>query len=324
MYGVYKSTSISEPLCSVMCPVCTSSVVQDRGALPQFCPYVFGGNKVGLLLEAGHLLHCFNCDLYFRHPYVTQSTLTALYEGLPPTVWQSHEARSYWPLVLELMQRYSPNRVVMDVGCFAGDFLNWLPSGWHKFGVEPGVAAREFALARGISLVGHTVENIHALPEPTGVITLFDVLEHVIDPLAVLDNLRKLLPPRGSLIILTGAADSLPWRIFGHNYWYCSLPEHVSFFTLKWFRWAAEHLGLSVEWFRYLSSEPGTFKQSLLNSLRLSAYALIRYLRQSGIPEARLARIPLLRKPAMWSSPPWWREAKDHILIVLSLRKTGL
>ncbi len=168
--------------------------------------------------------------------------------------------------------------------------------------------------------MGHTVENIDSGLEPVGVITLFDVLEHVVNPLSVLCCLRNLLSPGGSIIVLTGAVDSLPWRIFGRTYWYNALPEHVSFFTLKWFRWAAEHLGLSIEWFRYLSSEPGTFKGSLSSCMKLSAYAVVQYLRQLGVSESMLGKLPLIRRPAAWLSPPWWREAKDHILILLSSR----
>jgi hypothetical protein len=34
---------------------------------------------------------------------------------------------------------------IVDIGCFAGDFLHWLPEGWEKWGIEPAAAAREVA-----------------------------------------------------------------------------------------------------------------------------------------------------------------------------------
>jgi|GEM_PF-1358375 len=304
----------------VGCPSCASLALTDKGILPEPRPYVFGGSKVDIALEAGHLYRCLKCDLYFRYPCVSQTTLTKLYEKLPPTVWECNSARPYWALVLKLIEQYSANRDILDVGCFRGDFLSWLPNDWRKIGVEPNARARQVALERGVEMVGYAVEHTPSGLEAIGAITLLDVLEHVVDPLDVLGRLAKLLAHNGSIIIMTGAPDTLPWRIFGCDYWYCSLPEHVSFFTLNWFRWAAKHLGLSVRWFCYLSSEPSTFKQSSLNCLRLSAYALARHLRRLGIPQSMLASFPLIRKPAMWSSPPWWREAKDHILIVLSPR----
>lgn len=302
---------------STLCPSCAYSPLTDRGALPPFESNTFGGHPTDAPLEAGHLLSCVNCGFYFRHPQVSQEVLTRLYRKLPPTVWESDEPRPHWPRTLELMERYSPNRVVLDVGCFSGDFLSWLPDGWRKMGVEPGAAARQKALSRGIELVGEAVERIDSVPEPAGIVILFDLLEHLTDPFDALAHLKKFLAPEGSLIVLTGAADTLAWKIFGSDYWYCALPEHVSFFTLRWFRWASRKLGLSVVSHDYLSSEHPDVKQACFNFIRLLAYASIRRLRRGGVPEPLLGRVPLIRRVARWKSPPWWRQAKDHILIVL-------
>ena len=300
------------------CPSCGGVGVIDVGALPALRPRTFGGNDAEVLLEAGHLFHCLGCDLYFRHPYVSQSTLNGLYEKLPSTVWKATEPGPWWPEISGLMDRYSSNRRVLDVGCFRGDFLHWLPEHWQKMGIEPNAGAREVARARGIELIITTVERAQVNEAAAGVITLLDVLEHLVCPFAVLGHLREALADNGSIIILTGAADSLPWRIFGRDYWYASLPEHVSFFTLRWFRWAAERLGFSAPSVRYISSNPGSWKTSLPSFLRQSGYSVVRRLQRSRVPEPLIGRLPFLRRAARWSSPPWWREAKDHILIVLT------
>src|SRR5712691_5498037 len=119
------------------CPACENRVLESRGSLPELRPEIFGGTSVGVRLDAGNLVHCPVCGLFFRAPYVTQAALTDLYANLPPTVWESKEPRPVWPLILELMLRYSVNRSVMDVGCYSGDFLAWLPPVWRKIGVEP-------------------------------------------------------------------------------------------------------------------------------------------------------------------------------------------
>jgi SAM-dependent methyltransferase len=303
---------------SAHCPACGSLSLVDKGALPEFRPHVFGGKEVGVSLKAGHLVRCLKCDLHFRYPSVSQAVLTKLYENLPASVWECSEPRPYWPQVLELMNRYSSNRTVLDVGCFAGDFLHWLPGHWHKLGVEPNAAVGELARARGIDLVGTGIEEINVNRAAAGVITLIDVLEHLVNPFDALRNLRQLITGNGSIIVLTGAVDSVPFRIFGCDYWYSSLPEHVSFFTLDWFRWVSKELGFCMSWYRYISSKPADVKTSLPNLLRQSAYSLVRCLRRSGMSENVIARAPVVQRVARWSSPPWWREAKDHILIVLA------
>ena len=116
---------------------------------------------------------------------------------------------------------------------------------------------------------------------------------------------------------MTGATDTLPWRLFGRHYWYCSLPEHVSFFSLKWFRWAAGELGLKVAGHHYLSSEARITRLWTTQFLRASAYMLVRKLREANCSERLLASVPGLRKVARWRSVPWWKQARDHIMIVL-------
>jgi SAM-dependent methyltransferase len=272
---------------------------------------------LALPLESGHLLHCRDCDLSFRFPSIAQEELNTLYSALPPSVWQTVEPRSHWQAVLSLMEAHSPNRLVLDVGCFCGDFLGWLPQDWRKLGIEPNVQARAVAAGRCVEIVGDVIAP-PSIPQPAGVITLLDVLEHMVHPLDALAKLVPLLAAGGSLIVLTGAADCWAWRLFGTNYWYSSLPEHVSFFTLRWFQWAATKLGLSVASVVRLSSVRSDARRSLFNFLRLCAYSSVRELRGCGVPEGFLRAIPLVRRVIRWQLVPWWQEANDHMLVLLA------
>jgi len=299
------------------CPACANSKVINRGPLPEILPYTFGSIKVDTALVVGCLFHCSNCGLYFRYPCVSQSTLDKLYKNLPAAVWECKGPRLHWPFIFKLMQLYSADRTVLDVGCYRGDFLRWLPNDWHKMGVEPNVAAREEAFSNGIELIGHTPEELYSTVEQAGVITLLDVLEHAVDPLIFLSRLTKMLAPQGCIIILTGAADTFPWKIFGCDYWYCSIIEHVSFFTLEWFRWASKQLGLSVVKFSYVSSEEKNLRESFMNLSRFSLYVLTRRLQRWGISKDVLAHLPLFKRITKWTSTPWWCQAQDHIIVVL-------
>jgi Methyltransferase domain len=102
--------------------------------------------------------------------------------------------------------------------------------------------------------VGEAIGSRVSLPQKPAVATLIDVLEHMEDPLAAMTYIRDLLEPGGLAFIFTGAADSLPWRLLANDYWYSSLPEHVSFFTRRWFEYAAEKTGMRLRASRYMSS----------------------------------------------------------------------
>jgi SAM-dependent methyltransferase len=195
--------------------------------------------------------------------------------------------------------------------------LAWLPGKWKKLGIEPSQRAVEEAATKGVQIIGPTVGAVTKLEERPGTITLFDVLEHVAEPLRFLDQLKRLLAPGGCILVMTGATDTFPWRLFGRHYWYCSLPEHVSFFSLKWFRWAAAELGFTVERHHYLSSESRVTRLWVKQALQASAFATVQKLREAGWSERGLASLPGLGRVAHWRSVPWWKQATDHIMVLL-------
>lgn len=87
----------------------------------------------------------------------------------------------------------------LDVGTGSGDILDVLGSrAARAVGIEPNSADRAAARARGLD-VRHAVEEIAG--ESFDVITLFHVLEHLPDPLAMLRQLAALLAPRGLILI---------------------------------------------------------------------------------------------------------------------------
>src|SRR5262245_18327868 len=119
----------------VACRSCGGLKQRCVGPLPAL-PQTFGGQSLGQGLEAESMFCCEDCDLRYRHPCASQRMLTGLYETLPPTVWEAARPKPHWATVLKLMAA-TPNHAVLDVGCFNGDFLHWLPGEWRKLGIEP-------------------------------------------------------------------------------------------------------------------------------------------------------------------------------------------
>ncbi len=69
------------------------------------------------------------------------------------------------------------------------------------------------------------------LPDGFDVITMFDVIEHMRDPLACLRRAAELLVPGGLLVIETGDLAS-PWaRLLGRHWYFLDPPQHLFYFT---------------------------------------------------------------------------------------------
>ena len=62
---------------------------------------------------------------------------------------------------------------------------------------------------------------------------MFDVFEHLTNPLATMDELFSRLRPGGLLCVVTGIADNWLFQMTGARYNYVCMPEHVCFLTEK-------------------------------------------------------------------------------------------
>jgi SAM-dependent methyltransferase len=292
---------------NINCPVCFESEPIHCGELPPFGQHSFGGQPTQESLHPGSLYRCRRCFLYFRHPCPDENILKKMYAGLPSNVWLSEKKKEYWKDAEDICGKYFDRPRVLDVGCAGGDFLSGLPSEWIKFGIEPGSAAAASAEKKGIRILGSQLQD--ACEGSFDAITFFDVFEHIKNPLKELEHAAKLLSDKGLIFIFTGSTDAWTWRLFKPNYWYCSLPEHVSFFGQRWFRWAARKLNLEIVSKRAYSPEKLPWRKSVADALKVAVYALSRSVAARGIRLGRVSR---------WKTAPWWLGANDHVMVVLS------
>lgn len=136
---------------------------------------------------------------------------------------------------------------VLDIGCWTGDFLAALPASWTRVGIEPNPRAAATARERGLDVIPTAVEHAEVASSTFDLVTLFDVLEHLSDPLTVLRAASGSLKPGGRLTLLTGNLASLGGRTFGADWYYARYPEHVTFLTPHSARLLLLDAGLEIE-----------------------------------------------------------------------------
>lgn len=126
-----------------------------------------------------------------------------------------------------------PGRV-LDVGCAAGYFLAVMQErGWDVLGLEPSEAIRAVARERlGADAVrGGLLDDPGLAPASFDLVTLWDVLEHIPDPVAALARARELLRPGGKLLVETQNVDSLAARVLGKRWQHYKHAEHIYHFN---------------------------------------------------------------------------------------------
>ena len=86
---------------------------------------------------------------------------------------------------------------------------------------------------------------------------MLNLVEHVADPLAVLQKASELLAPGGIILVKTPNNDSLDARLFRKSYWgglHC--PRHWVIFSEKSFRLLSESTNLRIKQLNYTQGAP--------------------------------------------------------------------
>jgi 2-polyprenyl-3-methyl-5-hydroxy-6-metoxy-1,4-benzoquinol methylase len=125
---------------------------------------------------------------------------------------------------------------LLDVGCGPGLFLEVGDrAGWESWGVDLNKSAIDWArdnVSENVR-VG-TVSDLGAEPESFACVTMFDVIEHLADPRAELQEVWRILEPGGILVVATPDAGALMSRLLGSHWLEMKrAPEHLHFFSVQ-------------------------------------------------------------------------------------------
>lgn len=124
---------------------------------------------------------------------------------------------------------------LLDVGCSSGAFLYTAREmGVRGVGVEPSPEAAKAARDAGLDVHQGFLEEAPLAPGSFDVITLFEVVEHLREPLPLLRACHRLLRSGGVLFLKTGNTLSWTVRIQKGKWHYFDVQKHgghVSFFN---------------------------------------------------------------------------------------------
>lgn len=144
-------------------------------------------------METLRMARCRGCGMEFHDPGVAGSA--AFYAALGRS--QQYYSTTRWEFT-ETLKRLPENPDLVDIGCGDGFFLS-LVKGSRKRGLELNPDAVRRARERGLDV---REGLLPVLPDASAdVLTLFQVLEHVEQPVAVLTDAARVLRPGGRLFV---------------------------------------------------------------------------------------------------------------------------
>jgi 2-polyprenyl-3-methyl-5-hydroxy-6-metoxy-1,4-benzoquinol methylase len=189
---------------------------------------------------------CRNCGFVFANPAPGQGDISKFYSALADEEYSQEEegrGRNFACILKRLGPLAAPGASLLDVGAASGIFLSLARgAGFRVTGIEPSASlVADAERLYGLKLFRGTVEQFPA-GETFGVITLLDVLEHVIDPGTFLAAVNALLAPGGMLVIVTPDSGSLAARIMGGRWWHYRA-AHLNFFNRRSLDWLLQKNG---------------------------------------------------------------------------------
>jgi 2-polyprenyl-3-methyl-5-hydroxy-6-metoxy-1,4-benzoquinol methylase len=137
----------------------------------------------------------------------------------------------------------------LDVGCAAGFCMEAMRElGFETYGLEVSETIASHARERfGFDTI--YIGTLQSAPYPKGhfdLITMWDVVEHVPDPVALLVKARELLAPGGLLVIETQDIDSHFARALGPRWHHYKHEEHIYHFNPDTVRTLLANAGFQV------------------------------------------------------------------------------
>jgi len=217
------------------CPVCDSR------------PSRLFARKEGLTY-----VRCQECDLVYANPRPSAEAMASRLE-----MWgKQYSARNEYlrdrvrsqQVRVRLLRTYCRSGSLLDFGSGDGSFLRAaMDAGYRAEGVEKAAAAAEFARSHFEASIRATdIEDASLKSTTFDIITMWDVLEHLLDPIHVVKGLGGRLAEDGYLVVLTPHSRGFSSRVRGPAWWVFGPHDHVCLFSIRTVEYLLQRSGLSL------------------------------------------------------------------------------
>jgi 2-polyprenyl-3-methyl-5-hydroxy-6-metoxy-1,4-benzoquinol methylase len=211
-----------------------------------------------IILAEGPLLRCAGCGHLvsqcskerYRQCMAEFDDPRGTLPGPDSTARYAQRTRKCLAGIARSLQRPPQEIRLLDVGCSTGAFITVaLRMGFIAEGVEPAPQAARSAQAAGLRVHQGLLEEIAFPDQAFDVVTMFEVIEHVGEILPLFRECRRILQPKGLLVIGTGNAESWAASFMKSRWEYLQIERHgghVSFFNPLSIRLLAERSGFQI------------------------------------------------------------------------------
>lgn len=220
------------------------------------------------------LYECSECNVQFWTPFKNPGKewyeMQERYRLNPPKLY-----RGYHKKFLSLHPYFSKGTRILDLGCGTGEFIAELQKrGCEVWGVDSDIIDIDIAKQY------YGLRNVYAMPFDTfflkndlplfDIITFFEVIEHLDNPLIFIQNVKRLLKPDGSIFLSTPSRE----RMFPNLYPWDFPPYHLSRWNKKAISKLFNKIGFKIVFIDYVDEFLHFLDLTGIFSAKLSLTAL--------------------------------------------------
>ena len=194
------------------------------------------------------MYRCENCSFVYSDPVPTKKLLEKLYSSIEDPDYDIEEEgrKNNFIRILKRIKEIKNKGRLLDIGAATGIFMKLAKDeGYEVMGIEPSKwAAKRAEEKYGLKMENTTFEKFES-QESFDIITMLDLIEHVENPIVILQKANSLLKKNGLLVIVTPEIDSFIRKLTGSKWWHFR-PPHLNFFNKKSLIYALNREGFDV------------------------------------------------------------------------------
>ena len=201
---------------------------------------ICGSNKIKYKFTKNDykLYQCDGCSFVFVHPYPNNEMLDRYYQ-------ESYESGKYeiYATAMDIrrkineqrfsdIQKFNPGGKIFDIGCGVGYFLNVAQEhNLETYGVEFTEEGTKISKIKHKNVYKGTLDENTFSDSFFDVVSIFDVIEHIIKPMNTFKEISRIIKRDGILAITTPDISSWHAKFFRKNWGVIIPPEHINYFS---------------------------------------------------------------------------------------------
>jgi 2-polyprenyl-3-methyl-5-hydroxy-6-metoxy-1,4-benzoquinol methylase len=194
---------------------------------------------------------CGDCGLIFQSPvpHNLSDYYPPEYYLLPSTLEELEPQIEFQKYKIDLVEKFVSGGRLLEIGPGRGDFAFWMKrAGFTVDVIEMDAVSCQF-LRDVIQVNAIQSSDVCGTLQSLGqynVIALWQVIEHLSDPWAVVDILSDHLLPGGLLIIATPNPEAVQFKLFRHRWTHLDAPRHLELIPATLLSKRLERTGLTL------------------------------------------------------------------------------